>query len=401
MSLRDINTEKLENLDRLLIESEKTMDLEQHIEDSINFHRRLNLIDGLEAEMKQLEESATRVARLKHVSPQNLLINSQYIEWFRGGKTRHRYIFTVLSDSIIHQGVTAYGPMILIWHDNPQMRLTYIEEFRRRYQELNKRLVMGDLDDLIGKTPQEVLHMINGAHGELVKRLGLESSHTVDRMLEHVRPRLVIVRLNDNKGRGINGATVEYHQDGWKQLHGTTGSQFHDGTLIGLIERETETLRVKVTLRGNQHILKQNQRVNPTFVFQTKRVQVHICSSEMKPIQDAEIRIQADDKIIAESYSNEAGCAEFELFPGKYGININLQGVQTMEDHEVETDKRIVFQTGHVWSNTNTCTRVRAQEWIPFKQGMELFPGSYWFSYGDGASTKPEIIEAGKLTIIH
>jgi hypothetical protein len=82
-------------------------------------------------------------------------------------------------------------------------------------------------------------------------------------------------------------------------------------------------------------------------------------------------------------YTNQDGELKLEMFGGKsykfrmtynYGTNEITQDISTP----------VLFQTGAVYSMSNTATQYARGSWNPFVQGIELLHGSWHFKINDG-----------------
>ena len=198
--------QKLDDLEKLLAKTKSTVDLEKHINESINAHKRSRLVENLKVSMQQLEDFATKTVRTEFVKHENLVVNSQYHYWTRGGKPVEGYLATIIPDTMIRMLIKKGGPMHLAHLDNIEIRITYLSEYRDRFILLIEKLEQGEVDELLDKFPHDLLHMINGAHGELLLKIGVPpgESQTAKKLIEQERARLIIVEITDSSGKRIN-----------------------------------------------------------------------------------------------------------------------------------------------------------------------------------------------------
>jgi hypothetical protein len=92
---------------------------------------------------------------------------------FRGDKHRQGYLPTTInSNPLMQSKVNNFN--ILKKMDSPQVRILYLDEFRERSQILLETVKKGELDDLFGIPPFEILHRIIGYYGELLPRLDID-----------------------------------------------------------------------------------------------------------------------------------------------------------------------------------------------------------------------------------
>ena len=395
---------KLDDLEKLLAKTNTAVDLEKHINESINAHKRNRLVENLKVSMQQLEDFATKTVRTEFVKHENLVVNSQYRYWTRGGKPVEGYLATIIPDTMIRMLIKKGGPMHLAHLDNIETRITYLPEYRDRFILLIEKIEQGEVDELLDKFPHDLLHMINGAHGELLLNIGVPpgESQTAKKLIEQERARLIIVEITDSSGKGINGSIVEYYQKRWKRILDTTGEQYIDGWLSGLTDDISDHLRVRINNKGNIQEKTQKLENNRTFTFQTKQIQAQILESTgNKGVSETQIHVKQGNKILRETYTDEKGAASFELFSGDYNFVIQTNHCSQTKPIQLANNIKISIQTGRVHSKSGKCSHYYCGDWFPFTQDMELLPFNYYFKFSDGTQDTLYFIKGGTVNEIH
>ena len=79
--------------------SSSVVDVDLCVDESVDRFQRGQLIDRLVESMQQLERFAKRITRTEFIEIEDVLVHSQYIVWYRGGKQREGYVATVVSDA--------------------------------------------------------------------------------------------------------------------------------------------------------------------------------------------------------------------------------------------------------------------------------------------------------------
>lgn len=331
-------------LEVLLDDSRKVIDLEEKIGSSLSRFKRNSMIDELEEFMKRLLEHTRYVKKRDQIEDENILVFSHYGN-FMQGKKQYDYIITAYRDELQKETIQTYGVRAIPVIDNPKQRLTYLPQYLERYSKLISMLERGELDHILGYPIIQVLHMINGSHGELLEEIGLDPSNRVthERLLSEVYPRIVYVKLVDSDGNGVNGARAQYYQEGWKELLGETGDD-GEGLLTGLIKKETPKLTVRISYMGKTRELYQELALNKYFVFQVSNVYIQFTGFQKEknvPSPDISILSKYGRALVTHKVDQE-GKTEFRLLPGTYTIAIRYRGKVTHSNiHVLETDTNI------------------------------------------------------------
>jgi hypothetical protein len=143
----------------------------------------------------------------------------------------------------------------------------------------------------------------------------------------------------------------------------------------------------------------QNVGSNPTVIFQTTRVTVQLKDSTGVLIDNEVVQYYAGGW--RDIGSTSGGQVSKELLPRSYTFSINYAYARQEKLQNVGTDPAVVFQTGQVHSDSNSCTRYYAGGWRMFVQDMELLPLAYTFRFNDTTLDTPYTIMIGTLNHIH
>jgi len=161
------------NIETLVTRSRNIEEIDAHVTVAILHHRRWHLQSTLRENIELVLQSGERTMTTFNLPANNVLVHSMYRRWFRGGKHRKGYLPTTInSNPLWLSKVNNFE--ILKKMDTPQVRILYLDEFRERCQILLEAVEKGELDDLFGTLPFEILHRIIGLYGELLPRLDID-----------------------------------------------------------------------------------------------------------------------------------------------------------------------------------------------------------------------------------
>lgn len=182
----------------------------------------------------------------------------------------------------------------------------------------------------------------------------------------------------------------DYYASGWKAF----GNNSTSSTM--------ELLPVSYTFRvsyGGANIQKQqNINTDSYVVFQTKLVTMKLLASdEMTELIGVGQYYASGWK----NFSNNSTTTSIELLPTNYTFRISFRGASVQKQQDINTNPLVIFQTGQVYSISNTATQYYANGWKIFVQNMELLPTSYAFRFSDGTAQTMYALIAGITTVIH
>jgi hypothetical protein len=164
--------QKLDNLFLLVRKSKSVEKLDNKIKNEIIKLKRSYLEESIKKAIQEVEESAERSLSLSIQPRVDLLVSSGFHAFLRGG--RHKEV--ILSSPIFkpYKFNNPEGHIeTLVKFDSQDRRIIYFDEFVERCRILIEAIERGELDDFFGVSPFEILHQINGRHGELLLRLGI------------------------------------------------------------------------------------------------------------------------------------------------------------------------------------------------------------------------------------
>jgi hypothetical protein len=83
-------------------------------------------------------------------------------------------------------------------YDREHTRIIFLDEFKQRCEKLLIAVKKGELDDFFGTPPFEILHRINGLHGELLPRLEIDPTQSRIYKTVRARAKFIIVENEEN-----------------------------------------------------------------------------------------------------------------------------------------------------------------------------------------------------------
>ena len=105
------------------------------------------------------------------------------------------------------------------------------------------------------------------------------------------------------------------------------------------------------------------------------------------------------------------GTVSMALPPGTYVFQISYASGSQQMSQNVAKNPTVTFQTVRVHSDSGKCigfiqvtlvpTRYTGASWQPFKQDMELLPGTYMFHFSDKTSDTSYTLVVGAVKHIH
>jgi hypothetical protein len=205
----------------------------------------------------------------------------------------------------------------------------------------------------------------------------------------------VMVVLKDSTGNPLSGGVVQYYSGGW-QVFGTTDPNGQVTKVLPL-----GTYSFSMNYAGGRQEKSQNVATNPVVVFQTTLVTVQLKDHNGNLIDTGTVQYYAGGWNTFGSGSTSGGQVTTELLPLTYSFSMNYAGGRQEKSQNVATNPVVVFQTGQVHSDSNTCTQYYAGGWRAFRQDIELLPGTYTFHFNDGTHDNSYAIVAGTINHIH
>ena len=163
----------LQDIEALVNRSKNIEDIDVHVEEAVLEHRRNHLLRSLQENVELVIKDGKRTMSTFGLPEKRVLVNSAYRGWLRGGKHREGYLpITVHSNPgwwEIKRNIE-----ILRAYDRDENRALFLDEFIERSQILFEAVEKGELDNLFGTPPFEILHRIVGRYGELLPDLNID-----------------------------------------------------------------------------------------------------------------------------------------------------------------------------------------------------------------------------------
>jgi len=152
--------------------SEILKQIENKIAETELVSKRNVCIQKLGEVIKSLNMRAEKKAMQNLTSVNNMLVTSSYMTITRGGRIVEDFFLSIQYDIQSLGFFPAKNSYDLI--DNRQIRAIYIDEYNKRCGLLIQKIREGQIDEILGSSPYEILHKINGRYGELLPRLGID-----------------------------------------------------------------------------------------------------------------------------------------------------------------------------------------------------------------------------------
>ena len=164
---------RLQEIQGLKERSNISEKIDDYIDEAIRRHKREHLLNSLISSRNMVLNSAKRTMSIFGLPEHELLAHSQYQMWWRGGKPREGYITTPIQSNPFHLD-NKVNIKLLREYDSQDIRIVYLDEFKERCETLFEAVKKGELDDLFSIPPFEILHTLNGRHGELLPMLNID-----------------------------------------------------------------------------------------------------------------------------------------------------------------------------------------------------------------------------------
>jgi hypothetical protein len=202
----------------------------------------------------------------------------------------------------------------------------------------------------------------------------------------------VTVQLKDSTGALMDSGTGQYYSGGWRDIGNTSGGQITKELLPG-----SYTFSMNYAYARQEKA--QNITSDPIVVFQTIGVSVQLKDSTGALIDTGTVQYYSGGW--RDIGSTSGGQVTKELLPGNYTFSMNYAFARQEKAQSITSDPIVVFQTGQVHSDSDSCTYYYAGGWRAFTQDMELIPGTYTFRFNDTTPDTPYTITTGTVNYIH
>ena len=202
----------------------------------------------------------------------------------------------------------------------------------------------------------------------------------------------VTVQLKDSTGTLMDTGTVQYYSGGWRGIGSTSGGQVSKELLPG-----SYTFSMNYGYARQEKA--QNISTNPTVVFQTTNVTIQLKDNAGTLMDTGTVQYYSGGW--RDIGSTSGGQVNKELLPGSYTFSVNYAFARQEKSQNVTANPIVVFQTGQVHSDSNSCTQYYAGGWRAFIQDMELLPATYTFRFNDGTLDTQYTIITGTVNPIH
>jgi hypothetical protein len=160
---------KLQEIQVLREKAKRIENLDEYLEERITQYKRNIMIQEVKDSIKLVLENMP--INQSWTKEEELLVHSsfRFNARERGGE---EYISAILNP--IQQLLDLPNQKFYRKYDSKNNRIIFLDEFKKRSNILLEKIEKGALDDVYYTKPFTLLHMINGRHGELLKRLGID-----------------------------------------------------------------------------------------------------------------------------------------------------------------------------------------------------------------------------------
>lgn len=172
---------KLQDLENLVERSKIATKIQYRLMFGVDAHKRKYLINSIRQAIKLVMDSGKRTMMYNRLRENEVLVHSCYDSWHRGGKVREGYIVCTIPSR--ERELDRFSPLgklsplsreIMRKYDSNLTRIVYLDEFKERCEILIRAIEFLVLNDLFDIPPFEILHQINGRHGELLSKLKID-----------------------------------------------------------------------------------------------------------------------------------------------------------------------------------------------------------------------------------
>jgi hypothetical protein len=216
---------------------------------------------------------------------------------------------------------------------------------------------------------------------------------------------VVILKLLDSNGDGLEGGTVKYYDGGWQTIPGSTDV---NGMLFHTIPGQKGSLKFAMSYAGGKAYQTQDISANSTVVFQTHHVTVELRDSDGNLMDTGEVKYYASGW--KDFGTTSGGQVSKELLPLNYRYSMSYAGGKS---YQTTTDATVTFQTHLVMvelhdSNGNLMdtgeVKYYASGWKDFgttsggQVSKELLPLNYRYSMSYAGGKAYQATDADTVT---
>ena len=206
---------------------------------------------------------------------------------------------------------------------------------------------------------------------------------------------MVIVHLEDGSGAGLAGGVIDYAPGGSWLTVGTTDVS---GRAYLLADGTLGSIKVRASYHNGSSTQTYDQATHSIFTFATVNATISLLDHNGAGLPGGVVE-QGGGSWVPVGTTDASGNVTFAVFAGSYKFRMTYNYGSEEITQDVSTP--VVFQTGAVYSDSDTATQYAQGSWQAFTQDVELLPGNWHFTFSDGTPVTYYTVVAGTVNHIH
>ncbi|WP_406658140.1 DUF2341 domain-containing protein [Methanolobus sp. ZRKC2] len=200
------------------------------------------------------------------------------------------------------------------------------------------------------------------------------------------------VELRDSNGSLLDNGSVQYYSGSWYDLGALVNGSSH-------VELLPNNYKFRMSYAHGSNEKYQNVGTNSTVVFSTVDTTVELRDSNGNLLDNGSAQYYSGSWYDLGALVN--GSSHVELLPNNYKFRMSYAHGSNEKYQDIGTNPNVVFFTGKIISDSDTCIHYYSGGWQVFTNGMELLSGSYKFRFNDGTSERYYSIGSSTVNTIY